>query len=502
MDRRSIPADALGRFVRDVSARNHPSLVWRHSMSRLHQLAACAALLVSLILASPAAAQVFTEPSTTVSLSANDARVLLVAPGETNGLLEFTADPQAAGGDLFDVVSQDPHAVVTLLTPGGVEITASNAFAQGFGYQVIPADPPRDGSVGSPFSIPGTHTLFVLPPGAVAGAYKVRANAATATSDVLVIATYVSKSPVRLGAETDPLYRVGDLVVLTGLLFNGNAPVVGGSVTATVEDLAHPDAALVEVPLADSGDADNAPGDGIYTGLFDATSAGKFRVTVRATGVGPSGTHYSRVASTAFEVISPPATFSSVSDQATDDNGDGLTDRVVVKANVSVSVESDYRLALTLAASNGAKVSAVAPAHLAAGNQEIAVSFRAQEIKSLAADGPYAIQDALLTRETTDDSSVADFRASAGNTAAYLLSSLQHPKIYFTGQNSGVGIDTNKNGKFDTLRVRAEVNVPVDGVYEWSGILTDGFQREIDFYSGSASLTTGTNFITFAFTGG
>src|SRR2546423_1913178 len=111
MDRRSIPADALGRFVRDVSARNHPSLVWRHSMSRLHQPAACAALLVSLILASPAAAQVFTEPSTTVSLSANDARVLLVAPGETNGLLEFTADPQAAGGDLFDVVSQDPHAV-------------------------------------------------------------------------------------------------------------------------------------------------------------------------------------------------------------------------------------------------------------------------------------------------------------------------------------------------------------------------------------------------------
>jgi hypothetical protein len=470
-------------------------------MLRLRSLAACAALLVSLTLASPARAQLFKEPSSTVSLEARDARVLRVSPGETNGLLEFTVDPQPGGGDIFDIVTQDSQTVVTLLTPGGAEIGGANAFAQGYGYQVVPAEPARDNSIGNPLSIPGTHTLFMLPPGSVAGAYKVRANAAAATADVFVIATYISHSPVRLGAETDSLYRVDDPVVLAGLLFNGSAPLVGGTVTATIEDTAHPDAPITQVTLADSGDADEAPGDGIYTALFYATTAGKFNVTVRATGTGPSGSSYSRVATTVFEVMSPPATFSSFSDQAADDNSDGLTDRVVVKAHLSVAVEGDYRLALALSAPNGAKVNAVAPAHLLTGNREIAVSFRAQEIKQLGVDGPYAIQDALLTKEIADDSAVADFRESAGNTSAYLLSSLQRPRIFFTGQNSGAGLDTNRNGKFDTLRVTAQVNVVAAGVYEWSGLLTDVFQREIGFYTGAASLTAGNNFITFEFEG-
>jgi hypothetical protein len=220
--------------------------------------------------------------------------------------LEFTADPQPGGGDIFDVVTPDDRTVVTLLTPGGAEITAANAFAQGYGYQVVPAEPARDHSIGNPLSIPGTHTLFMLPPGSVAGTYKVRANAAAATADALVLATYVSHSPVRLGAETDPLYRVGDPVVLAGLLFNGNSPVTGGTITATIEDLARPDAPLTEVTLADSGPADEAQGDGIYTAHFEATTAGKFRVTLRATGVGPSGSPYSRVAATSYEVMSPP----------------------------------------------------------------------------------------------------------------------------------------------------------------------------------------------------
>jgi hypothetical protein len=469
-------------------------------MLRFRSLAACAALLVSLTLASPVGAQVFKAPDATVSLEARDARLLRVSPGETNRLLEFTADPVPGGGDIFDVVTQDSQTVVTLLTPGGAEIGAANAFAQGYGYQVIPGDP-SSSAIGNPFSIPGVHTLFMLPPGAVAGTYKVKANAAAATADVYVIATYISHSPVRLGAEIDPLYRVGDPVVLAGLLFNGNAPVTGGTVTATIEDTAHPDAPITQVTLADSGPADNAPGDGIYTALFNATAAGKFNVTVRATGTGPSGSAYSRVATTVFEVMSPPATFSSFADQAADDNGDGLTDRVVVKANVSVAVEGDYRLALALSAANGAKVNAVAPAHLSAGNQQIAVSFRAQEIKQLGVDGPYAVQEALLTKETADDSAVADFRESAGNTAAYTLSSLQRPRIFFTGQNSGVGIDSNRNGKFDILRVTAHVNVMTAGVYSWSGLLTDAFQREIGFYSGSASLAAGDNVITFEFDG-
>jgi hypothetical protein len=128
-----------------------------------------------------------------------------------------------------------------------------------------------------------------------------------------------------------------------------------------------------------------------------------------------------------------------------------------------VAAEGDYRLVVTLSASNGAKVNAVTPAHLSTGNREIAVSFRAQEIKQLGVDDPYAIRDALLTKETAAESNVADFRESAGNTAAYTLSSLQRPRISFTGRNSGSGIDTNRNGKFDTLSVRAEVNVLADG---------------------------------------
>ncbi|MGH9901329.1 MAG: hypothetical protein ACRD68_05835, partial [Pyrinomonadaceae bacterium] len=180
----------------------------------------------------------------------------------------------------------------------------------------------------------------------------------------------------------------------------------------------------------------------------------------------------------------------------------GRIDRVAVRADVAVQTAGNYQFGVTLRATNGAEINASVRVNLSQGAQQVSVSFTAEEISRLGVDGPYTIKDAILTFQDDPGTPVADYRENAGETAAYSLSDLDRGALFFTGQNTATGIDTDGDGKFDILRVESEIFAANSGFYQWTGNLQDRFNTEVDFFSGVAFFTSGTNTVTFDFDGG
>ncbi len=453
------------------------------------------------LLATTAYSQIAQRTNPKVTLAARDSRALAVAPGSANNLIAFSADPQNGARDMFHVISQETGLVITLIKPDGSEINATNATQQGFGYSVVNGSEYLNNPVLPAFSTPGTHTLFLLPAFSPRGTYQVRINATQVTASNVVIATYSSSSLIRAGLVTDaPTYRVGETVTLSGLLFDGAEPLTGANVSVAIGAQSLLEATPTQIALQDSGSSDLAASDGIYTGTFTASNPGAFYVAMRATGT-KSGLAFSRLATTTFRVIQPLAKFSSFADSGVDDDSDDQVDRVIVSTNVDVQQAGRYQFSITLEAVNGARVQAAAVANLAAGSQQISVTFPSEELGTLAANGPYKLKDAVLTFQDDPEPPLADFRETAGNTSAYILSAAVRPPIVFTGVVTADGIDANQNGKFDLLRIQSGVNVSAAGIYTWSASLVDAAGEEIDFFNGSADLPQGNGSITFDFDG-
>jgi hypothetical protein len=470
-------------------------------MLHLRCLTLC--LSTSLLLAFPTAAQV-PQSEGEVNLSATETYAVLAPAITPSTLIPFHVDVEGRDSDGFDVTVANAGAVVSLLLPSGTEVNSLNADSLGFGFDVIPADSEAvtSGLFISFFSLSGTHTLIRLPSTCPTGTYQIKINTASLLTATPVYASYLSGSPIRAALSPDaPSYRVGDTVVLSAFIFNGTTPVTNATIDAAVADQEHPETPPVQVSMQDSGTNDAAPGDGIYTGLYTAATAGRFVAAIRATGTAPSGSAYTRTASTDFRVLPPLAGFNSFSDAGVDDNGNGLIDRVAVTATVQVQSAGNYRLELSLAASNGREARASATANLLAGVQQITASFSATQVSGLGVDGPYTIKNATLLYTDDPEEPVAAFRENAGPTFAYTLSSLEHPALKFTGNNTVTGIDTNGNGKFDLLRIEVEVSAITAATYEWSGTLRDTAGREIQALDGSSAMSAGNNTITFNFDG-
>ena len=455
------------------------------------------ALVLCVLLASVVSAQVTSSSDPKVPLTSSDTAVAAIPAGGISTPIQFTVDPAPGGGDFFDIVSSHPQAVITLILPGGAEINSANAQAQGFSFEIITTT--DEDSFESLLALPGTHTVIGLPPSAPPGIYRIKIDGTAVTGNEAVVASYYSSSSVRAAAVTDAgTYRIGDTVIVSAIIRDGSTPVTGATVSASVGDVSQ---AVASVNLLDSGQYDEAPGDGIYTGSFTAGQAGEFTAAITATGTSSTGMSFSRTASTTFRVLPSLASFISFSDAGVDDNGNGLFDRIVVTANVNVQAAGNYRFAISLTSSSGTRINASSSSLLAQGIQQISVSFPAASVASLGVNGPYSRKDATLYADDVEQQPITSFVEDAGATAAYLLSSLERAAIQFTGNNSVTGVDTNSNGKFDILRVQAEVNVLSGGTYNWNASLRDSSGKGIEIVDTSGTLTAGINSITFDFNG-
>lgn len=468
--------------------------------SRLH-LATAALLLLAL--ASNTFGQVLGDQTSSVPTKALYTQAVLAPAGSQSDVVEFPADPRPGGGDVVQVISSTPEATVSLILPNGAVVTAANAASLGFEFGVLTDGAfANNGDALSIFGAPGTNTFISFPPASPAGTYGVRVDATAATAETAALVTYYSSSLVRAGVATNSsVYRVGEKVVISGLVFDGPTPIRNATVLAAVDDVDRPEADPVQVTLTDSGPLDVTPGDGIYTGSFTPDHAGDFAVAIKATGTSAANLPFARTASAEFNVTPATARFVSFRSEGRDDDGDGLIDEVLVTAGVDVQVAGQYQFALTLVAANGQKTNTQTLADLSQGAQQISVSFPAQDILRLGANGPYSLTEGLLTLHDEEKIIVADYRKDVGTTAAFDSSAFNRDPLGFTGRNNVSASDTNANGKYDVLRVEAEVYAAVSGFYQWSGTLVDANGVEIDFSAGGASLPAGSSTVAFTFDG-
>jgi hypothetical protein len=396
------------------------------------RLLAISSLLASI--ASPVTAQIVTSQNDSVQTTNRDTRSVKASVG-TSVSIPLTVDT-VDSSDLFDIVSTDPAVVISLILPNGVQVNAGNAATLGFTFTVMSASPNDQILSASPFGTPGTHTIIGLAAGSPFGVYQVRADASMALADAVVIASYFSSSNVRTGIVTDaPVYRIGDTVILSVLVFDGSTAITNASATARIGFPADLSTMPTEIVLQDSGTFDAQTGDGIYTGQYTVTAAGTVTAAVRVTGSSNVGVPFSRAAATTFQVIPPRAAFVSFSDAGADDDGNGLIDRVVVSANVDVQTAGQYQFGVTVTASNGAKINGSTIAPLQSGSAVISVSFPVAAIRRLGVDGPYTLNDAILTYRDDPEDPIADFRDPAGTTAAYPAASLDQTDV------PGAGVD-------------------------------------------------------------
>jgi hypothetical protein len=440
----------------------------------------------------------------TTNLSAYETYLVKAPAGVASTLIPFHVEVNGRDADGFDVTVSNAAAVVSVILPNGTEVNISNAASFGFEFETLAADSDAvtSGLMMSNFSLAGTHASIRLPSTSPAGTYLVKINNSSVSTDTLVSASYITGSAIKVAlAANNASYTVGSTVVLSAFVFNGSTPVTNATVNVLVMDHEHPEITPASVTISDSGTYDAAPGDGIYTGTYTASASGKFIAAMRVSGTSPGGAAYVRTAAAEFRVLPPLANFTSFSDAGVDDNGNGLFDRVVVTANLQVQQAGNYRLELTLVASNNEQIQANSTAALGTGAQQMAIDFTAKQVAGLGVNGPYTIRNATLYHTSDPEEPIAAFSENGGQTTAYALSSLERPVLKFTGNNTVTGIDTNSNGKFDLLRIQVELNTLTAATYDWSGTLKDSAGKSIQSLDATSSLSVGNNTLTFDFNG-
>jgi hypothetical protein len=178
-------------------------------------------------------AQVGPFPSTSVSLDAINQQVVTVPAGANPTIFNITVDPKPTGQDVLDAIVGDPSVVISLILPNGSEVTASNAAANGFTFNSYTSDGGTSMDALSPFLLAGAHTTIQFPTPAPPGVYGVKANASSAQSDTAMMVLYYPSSTVSMGAITDAsTYRQGDLIILSGFVFDAQTPIQNATVTA------------------------------------------------------------------------------------------------------------------------------------------------------------------------------------------------------------------------------------------------------------------------------
>jgi hypothetical protein len=226
-------------------------------------------------------AQIGPFPSASVPLSGVSNQVVALPMGPNPVLTNLVVDTVAAGGDTIDADVGDPAVVISLITPGGVEITSANASSLGFTFAAYTADGLASLDSYSLFTTSGTHTLIQFPAGQSPGAYQIKANTSAAAADTGMYLTYYSPSNVRAGAVTDATaYRTGDFVILSALVFDGGGAIQSASVSASALPFLPLQGSIGNYQLASQQSV--ASGFTIYTYTAQLTNSGASATSVSA----------------------------------------------------------------------------------------------------------------------------------------------------------------------------------------------------------------------------
>jgi hypothetical protein len=390
-----------------------------------------------------------------------------------------------------EVTSTLDNLTTSIVGPGGQVLTPGTVASFGGEYSGFSGDP-ADSFLIIPSSQPGAHYVYSFP-SLGTGTYTVHFSVGPGLAEsVPVITELLTDSPVVTSLfPTESSVPAGFPVVLVASVLEGSTPVSGATVTVAVKP---PTSSEFPLSLHDDGTgADGLAGDGIYSGSFTATEVGDYNAVAQISGINSTSTPFTRLSGARFSVVPARANLTgTLTDQGVDDNGNTLFDRVVVSAQVQVTVAGTYELHVTLRTPGGQNLQSQGTAALATGTQMIGASFGAPAFLAAGEDGPYTIKQAELVYVGALGVEPSDWiTEGTQQTQPYLLSQFERPTLELTGVNTEVGVDTNADGKFDLLVVHAGIRVVVPGVYQYAARLKDPCGEQIEFISGQQSFPSG-----------
>ncbi|HEX6288526.1 MAG TPA: Calx-beta domain-containing protein, partial [Herpetosiphonaceae bacterium] len=161
----------------------------------------------------------------------------------------------------------------------------------------------------------------------------------------------------------------------------------------------------------------------------------------------------------------PLVAVQTVTDQGINADATPGFEHLRVTATLNAAVASTATISAQIFAGESLLDTAEQTLQVAAGSQQVDLSFAGQSISASRADGPYTVYISVSDPYYPS--------VKTHTTAAYRFTDFQRPAAYLTGTVSDQGTDTNGNGQFETLTVAAEVSSLVAGTYTLYGRLKD-----------------------------
>ncbi len=446
---------------------------------------------------------VFNSKGFTEEISLSSSQVIPIFLEPSNSGAEIPFDIDTSPSFLVDVASPSDLFDVTITTPNGQIITPDNVANFNAEYVSHELQTSASLEMVNPTFLGGFHyTYYIQNP--ISGNWKVKITGSNLPADgEVALVNIIMQNSLKVGIITNKIqYIINSPVLIMATVFDGSKPVTGASVVATVLNLTTEVKEAVDLK-DDGNEADNLAGDGLYSGVYIPVDPGNYAIMVNLSGVTNSGTPFNKDVFSSFSVRSSLADFNgSFNDQGIDTNGNDLYEYITLNLGLDVNTSGTYKVCVTLKGSNDISKTVNAIQELIQGtNQFITVKFFKGDIFEIGIDGPYSVTEAFIELLEDTEWYLADKVENQWQTQAYSLHDFEKGAITFTGNNSDIVIDTDNNGKFDSLVVSIVVEVFQSGTYQWSSRLVDKNNNEIEFISGSTFMNAGNNTITMTFDG-
>lgn len=396
-----------------------------------------------------------------------DVTSLRTTPGSATGELSFVVDSAPGRQETIVVDYADPALGFALVRPDGVEVTSATAEALGFTFANMD-QPTGLGAIHSGTS--AYHLWIQFPIASQPGNYRIRVNAAVATTQTVVVGTYYSSSAVRVAAlTTSPRLRLGQSTVLLAGVFADQVPLPGATVKAKIyPDVPAPQIALSNFTLFSQTTLPDSSVRYVFRAM--ATNSGPAANVVRAA-VASTGTQGFLLESAGFVVGDLPA------------NGSTLTEPTLVIIGPASPVPNPSSFVWSIIQA----LPAIDVDLLDSGSADVAPgdgTYSANFTPTVA--GVYTIRVKITGSSTGQPFS---------RTATTTINVSNHAQL---GVVTDQLIDDNGNGKADRLAVTALVSVQVAGEYTLKGQLRVADGRVVEALS-KATLAAGNQTLTMSF---
>lgn len=429
----------------------------------------------------PVLGQNASESERTLTLFAAIQAEKYLTPGAPSASGSLQVDSMGFASVTFGSFSKTLNITLTDPLGSGVSVRSAGTSTVEPWFSPDPADDDYAETIGATYGfnltdpMPGAWTYLIEEPASLS---ETRA----------VLVSMKSTSPVRagmLGARRD--YLLDDDITLGVVTVEGSQVLMGVSIFGVMMK-AGQTVPVGTVTFADNGlDGDGESGDGMFTALIVPESPGDYSVTATITGTRSNGQAFTRIVASSFSVKATIARLlGGFTEQAI---GSPQIESIEIAPQIRVVVAGTYRVAVMLKGPNGRFLTSSAVAALEAGDRSIEVTFTGRRILAdIGVDGPYTLHTIRLERLQGVDREFLDENINGGETAAYLLSGFAREVILEFNGGLVEPVDSNGNGKYESLDVITQLTLVTATTYSWSAQLQTLTGELVANASGSGDL--------------